>query len=133
MLTQKQLIRTTEYWQEKIQNDLYQELMTYMKANNINRSELAKEWNVSKGYVSQVMNGNFNFTTQKLIELALHMEIAPVMDFKPISELEGYNMIVKPQNITAMPMESKTKVVSIRNRFVKKGQIPYELKVALAC
>ncbi|MCL4483071.1 MAG: hypothetical protein M1445_10785 [Bacteroidetes bacterium] len=42
---------------------------------------------VSKGYISQVMKGEFNYTLKKLIELSLAVGKAPVISFKPISEI----------------------------------------------
>ena len=116
MLTQKELVRTPEYWQEKIQNDLYQEVMMYLNANKMNRADLAKEWNVSKGYVSQVMNGNFNFTMSKLIELALNMNLAPVLELQPMAAW-GYEMTIYSDHVEKIKLadEGSCKVVSIKN------------------
>jgi len=41
---------------------------------------------VTKGYVSQILNGNYNATLKKLIELSLAVESAPVFDFQNLNE-----------------------------------------------
>jgi transcriptional regulator with XRE-family HTH domain len=43
-----------------------------MKANNLNQGDVAKKLGVSNAYVSQILNGNFNFTLKKLIELGCY-------------------------------------------------------------
>lgn len=77
MLSKQELITTPEYWLESIQNELYRKTVSYMQSKNINQTELAKELGVSKGYISQILNGNFNFTISKLIELSLHIGTIP--------------------------------------------------------
>ena len=84
MLEQENLIRTPEYWLETIQNEIYCQVSTYLKDNNLTQSQLAIQLGVSKGYISQVMKGEFNYTLKKLIELSLAVGKAPVMVFKPL-------------------------------------------------
>ena len=86
MLSQEQLFQTNEYWLEIIQNEIFRELSAYMKAKNLNQTQLAKEFGVSKGYISQILNGNFNFSLSKLIELALKIKKVPEIHFKSIDE-----------------------------------------------
>ena len=50
------------------------------------RPQLAKEFGVSKGYISQILNGNFNFSLSKLIELVLKIKKVPEIHFKSIDE-----------------------------------------------
>lgn len=81
MLKTDQLVKTPEYWMETIQNELYRQVKKYMDEKDINQSELAKELNVTKGYISQVLNGNFNYTLRKLIDLSLAVGVAPDLQF----------------------------------------------------
>jgi transcriptional regulator with XRE-family HTH domain len=55
-----------------------------MDAEGLNQSQLAKRLGVSKGYVSQVLNGNFNHTVRKLIELSLAIGMVPVVVYETI-------------------------------------------------
>lgn len=81
MLQTQELVRTPEYWMETIQNELYRQVKYYMEEKGINQTELAKELNVTKGYVSQILNGNFNYTLNKLIDLSLAIGVAPDLQF----------------------------------------------------
>jgi transcriptional regulator with XRE-family HTH domain len=58
----------------------------YLRENNLTQSQFAEKLGVTKGYVSQILNGNYNATLKKLIELSLAVEIAPVFDFKNLNE-----------------------------------------------
>lgn len=79
-------MRTEEFWFETIQNDLYRMVSEYIKKEDINQTQFAEKLGVSKGYVSQILNGNFNATLKKLIELSLAVDKAPVFDFKNLKE-----------------------------------------------
>ena len=102
----KDLVKTHEYWVETIQNELYNELTTYMNKTGKSQNDIAKELGVSKSYVSQILNGNFNFTIKKLIDLSLYMGLLPNFSFsKPeiyLSETTSAKKyeIAKPQNNT---------------------------------
>lgn len=84
MLKKEKIIQTPEYWLESIQNELYNHVSAYMEKEGLNQSDLAKKLGVTKGYISQVLNGNFNFTLKKLIELSLSIGMIPNLQFKNI-------------------------------------------------
>lgn len=86
MLTKEQLVKTPEYWLETVQNELFRQVTAYMKEKKINQTQLAQELGVSKGYISQVLNGNFNFTLSKLIELSLAIGRVPNLKFEKIKK-----------------------------------------------
>ena len=86
MLRKEGLLKTEEYWFETMQNEIYRLVAEYMKNEGLNQSELAKKLGVSKGYISQIVNGNFNFSLRKLIELSLALNKAPLIGFKDIDE-----------------------------------------------
>lgn len=88
MISRKELYRTPEYWQERTQNDIFRAVHQYMEEKGHNQSTLATELGVSKGYISQILNGNFNFSLKKLIHLCLKLGIAPKLDLK--ESLEDY-------------------------------------------
>ena len=86
MIPQKELIKTQEYWMETIQNELYGQVKKYMDERGINQTQLAEILHVSKGYVSQVLNGNFNFTLGKLIDLSLVIGVVPDLEFRSFAD-----------------------------------------------
>lgn len=75
------------YWISKIQLDLYSQLEDYMKIHKFNRSQLAKKLNVTKGYITQVLNGDFNHRISKFVELSLAIEKVPQIHFVDLNEL----------------------------------------------
>jgi transcriptional regulator with XRE-family HTH domain len=87
MKTREELYKTQEYWFETLQNDIYRIVSEYLENEKINQSQLAEKLGVSRGYISQIMNGNFNFSLKKLIELSLAVGKAPVLEFKPIERI----------------------------------------------
>lgn len=105
MLKKEELIQTPEYWLESIQNELYKQVTAYIKREGINQSELAKRLGVSKGYISQILNGNFNYTLKKLIELSIAIEVIPNLRF--ISFKKGKTISKKTtRNAKIIPFDS---------------------------
>ncbi len=86
MITREELLKTEEYWFETLQNEIYRIVAAYLEKEGVNQTEFAKKLGVSKGYVSQIMNGNFNYTLKKLIELSLAVNRIPEFNFKDINE-----------------------------------------------
>ncbi|MBI5540313.1 MAG: helix-turn-helix transcriptional regulator [Bacteroidia bacterium] len=87
MLKREELLKTPEYWFETIQNEIFRQVSEYLESNEeMNQTKLAEKLGVTKGYVSQVMNGNFNYTLKKLIELSLAVNKAPVIAFQDLNE-----------------------------------------------
>ncbi|MET0636832.1 MAG: helix-turn-helix transcriptional regulator [Chitinophagaceae bacterium] len=80
-MTREELLKGKEYWINQIQNDLYSVMEEYMAKKKINRTQLAEELNVSKGYISQILKGDFDHKVSKLVELALSSGKMPVLNF----------------------------------------------------
>ena len=87
MLKRKELVERPEYWLETIQNEVFRQVAAYLKDNKLTQNQFAEQLGVSKGYVSQVMKGEFNYTLKKLIELSLAIGKAPLIDFKTLAEI----------------------------------------------
>lgn len=85
MLTRLELYKTHEYWIERIQNDIFRALHAFKEEEGLNNNTaLAEKLGVTKGYVSQIMNGNFNFSISKLVDLALAVGVTPNIDFEKL-------------------------------------------------
>ena len=73
------------------------------------QNQLAEQLGVTKGYVSQIMKGEFNYTLKKLIELSLAVGKAPVINFMPLAEIisteseKVYSLQTPPLNKVAEP------------------------------
>lgn len=71
------------YWTQLIQLALYENIHNFMESRGFNRAQLAQHLGVSKGYVSQVLNGDFDHRLSKLVELTLACGLVPRFDFVP--------------------------------------------------
>ena len=93
MKNRKDLIKSPDYWLEEIQDELYRQLKDYMDKNKLSQNDIAKKLKVSKSYISQILNGNFNFTLKKLIELSLLMGKVPDIKFLNFDDFPGQKNI----------------------------------------
>ena len=84
MKTYQELLHTDTYWITKIQNDLYNAVEDYLAKNNMSHTQFAEKLGVSKGYVTQLLNGKFNHRLSKLIEVSLAIGKAPMFEFKDL-------------------------------------------------
>jgi len=108
-MKREELINSKEYWTTKIQLDLFKAITQYMKKNKLNRTQLAEKLNVTKGYVSQILNGDFDHKLSKLVELSLACGVVPQLQF------EGMESYVKND---AMSIEKETKFSDIETFIV---------------
>lgn len=77
----KELMKDIGYWVAEIQLNLFDKVKEYMEKNRLNQTQLAERLGISKGYLSQVLNGNFDHRLSKLVELSLAIEKIPKIDF----------------------------------------------------
>ena len=82
-----ELLKNNAYWVTKIQIDLYNQLLDYMRYNNLNKTRLAEKLGFTKSYITQVLNGDFNHRISKLVELSLAIGKVPVIEYQ---DLESY-------------------------------------------
>lgn len=99
-MTHEELLNTPEYWTTKMQIELYNKVESYIKENGITRTELAKRLKVSKGYVTQVLNGDFDHRISKFVDLALFVGYYPKIVFEPIKKESDEEFIESIKNFT---------------------------------
>ncbi|MEX0595118.1 MAG: helix-turn-helix transcriptional regulator [Candidatus Paceibacterota bacterium] len=87
MFDRKELLQSKEYWLTRIQAKLYSLLEDYMVENKLNRTKLADKLGVSKGYISQILNGNFDHRLSKFIELSLAINKVPKINFEDFDQV----------------------------------------------
>jgi len=81
MLSKEELLKHSNYLLTSYQLEIYRELSNYMSTNNLSQTEVAEKLGVSSSYVSQILNGNFNFTLKKLIQLGIMIGKVPALEF----------------------------------------------------
>ncbi len=125
MFKADELANAPEYWLEKIQNGLYRELVDYLEKNEMSQVEFAQKLGVSKAYVSQIMNGRFNYTLIKLIELALAIEKVPDISFSNKDEYVASRKQIKLNQacrVTGKPGERVISIVGQRHLTADPGK-----------
>ncbi len=85
-LTIKERFESPYYWVGKIQLQLFRAINEYLEENDMTRKEFAEQLGVSKGYVSQILNGNFDHKLSKMIELMLAIGMVPSLEMVPVEE-----------------------------------------------
>lgn len=84
MISRNELLNSKEYWMVKFQQALYEEVAKYLAEHNLTQTEFAEKLGVSKGYVSQILHGDFDHKISKLIEISIAINKAPVIDFETL-------------------------------------------------
>lgn len=87
MFSREDLLKSPEYWFEEAQNELYRQVIEYKETKGINQSQLANELGVTKGYVSQILKGEFNYTLKTLIDISLAIGKVPQINYVPINHV----------------------------------------------
>ena len=109
-MTREEILRSPDYWFEEAQNELYRQVVEYMEREGLNQTQLAERLNVSKGYVSQLLRGEFNHSLRKLIDLSLSIGLVPIIDYRRLQneiskdrkEKSGFTLSLKEQNKKVM-------------------------------
>ena len=97
MKSRSELFKSRTYWIDRIQNDIFRALNDYKEKEGLSsNTELAEKLGFSKGYISQVMNGNFNFTSNFHLpssQLSILTKIKKLAhDLKEIKELKIFTL-----------------------------------------
>lgn len=123
MLNKKELYKTSEYWVDELQNEIYRQVTDYMKKYNLNQNELAEKWNISKGYVSQILKGNCNFSLKKLVAISLALEKAPVLQYISTDgyyEMEKISIYIEEHMNKPFTINSTSSTTSINHNTPSK-------------
>lgn len=103
MYTKERLVRGEGYWMEAIQQTIHEALLAYMDKHDLNQTELAKKLGFTRGYVSQLMNGNFNLSQKKIIQLLLKMDMVPDLRVRTVDEYVASSKGAKSGRATQKP------------------------------
>ncbi|MBP3343055.1 MAG: helix-turn-helix transcriptional regulator [Bacteroidales bacterium] len=114
MKTRKELLKSPGYWLARFQTELFRCVRNYLKSEKKTQTQFAEQLGVSKGYVSQVLNGDFDHKISSFIKLSLSAGYIPEIKLTPIEEyisrdekLAEYNY--KPVKITLVSMSNNIK------------------------
>lgn len=117
MISREELLNSKEYWLTELQVSLYNEVEQYLHANKMSKREFADKLGVSKGYISQILNGDFDHKLSKLIELSLAIGKAPMLNFQNLNKLiktdKFKDQIVK-KPLHAKSLKQKNNLLSLK-------------------
>ncbi len=102
-MERSELIKSREYWLTEIQLNLFNMIEDYRKKNSLNKRQLADKLGVTKGYISQILNGDFDHKISKLVDLSLAFDKVPLISYRNLDEMEAidsYSQIDKNWTIT---------------------------------
>ncbi len=121
-LTREELLQSPEFWIENIRTELFNMVQDYMDEHHMNRKQLAEKLGVSKGYISQVLNGESDHRLSKIVALATSLGKAPYFYLKDMDEVLQNDKKSKSVYIDFEALESKAnrcdtmdKVLPIKN------------------
>lgn len=81
VITREELVQSKEYWVTSIQVKLFAEVEAFMKSHRMNRTQFAEYLGCTKGYVTQLLSGEYDNKISKLVELSLAIGRVPKLDF----------------------------------------------------
>jgi len=122
-MNRKELIKSEEYWTAQIQLNLFELIENYRKKNNLSKTELAAHLGVTKSYVTQILNGDFDHKMSKLIGLALAFGKVPVLKF---IDVETY--IEQNDSIGAKGSSVNSNPPQLKKTFKKTGSVKRNTK-----
>lgn len=85
-MTREELIKSPAYWTAGLQMELYRQIAAFMEKHHMNKKQLAEYLGCSKGYVTQLLNGDFDHKLSKFVELSLAVGKIPELTFSDIEE-----------------------------------------------
>ncbi|WP_020569458.1 helix-turn-helix domain-containing protein [Neolewinella persica] len=83
MITQslEERMKQEYYWTGKIQMELFRQIRNYLSETGKSQNQFARELGVSKSYMSQVLNGDFDHKLSKFVSLALAIGKVPEVNY----------------------------------------------------
>lgn len=121
-MNRKEVLKSPEYWTAKTQIELYNQAKSFMKETGRNQTQLADYLGVSKGYISQLLNGDYEHRLSKFFELSLAFGVIPQINFIPVEKYISEDACSQQFKNVALP---STKLVEWNDGEI---QVNYSMK-----
>jgi len=109
MIDRAEILSTPEYWFQDAQLAFYEQVNDYLESEKTTKTELAKRLNVSKGRVSQILNGEYNYSLKKLIEICLSIGLVPQINYTNLVD------VIKQDSEKTTEIQSENKMSGFRS------------------
>lgn len=106
-MNRKEVLKSPEYWTAKTQIELYNQAKSFMEKSGRNQTQLAEYLGVSKGYVSQLLNGDYDHRLSKFFELSLAFGVIPQVEFIPVDNYIKEDACVQQFRDITLPNKDK--------------------------
>lgn len=109
-MTREELLKSPAYWTTGLQMELYRQITAFMESRHMNKTQLAEYLGCSKGYVTQLLNGDFDHKLSKFVELSLAINKIPEFSFSDVDEYilsdqKGYSIQASSADETEVSSE----------------------------
>ena len=123
-MSRERILKSPAYWIAKVQLALFNCAQSFMERNGMNRTQLAAHLGVSKGYVSQLLNGESDYK--------LSFGYVPSIEFRPVSEVVESDKI-SSCSVTFTPNSSKcvTTIPYIPSGMKKSNTVSFDTSMFL--
>lgn len=88
-MKREELLKSPNYWLAYIQTGLFNVINEYKIKHKLKDKDLAGKLGVSKGYISQILNGDFDHKISKLVQLSLLCNKIPKITYLDLDELRN--------------------------------------------
>ena len=80
-MKRSELLRSREYWIADIQLKVFNLIEQFRSKKGWTKSQIAEKLGVTKGYITQILNGDFDHKMSKLVDLAISFDKVPILHF----------------------------------------------------
>ncbi len=87
----KDLLSSITYHATGLRLKLFRKVDDYLTTHNISRKDFATQLGVTKGYISQVLNGEADVRISKLVQFSLAIGMVPVINWVPLDRYLAAN------------------------------------------
>lgn len=123
------LIKTEEYWTTHFQTLLYEAVDDYLKKTGKKKSAFADEIGVSKGYVSQVLNGDADHKISTFVRFVLASGLVPSLNLITVEEyLEKQKKTAESCEISVVNVDIPSSKEDFFNNISSRMKIPQPIK-----
>ena len=109
-MTREELLKSPSYWTAGLQMELYRQILAFMESHHMNKTQLAEYLGCTKGYVTQLLNGDFDHKLSKFVELSLAINKIPEISFSDVDEYilsDEKEYVAKTSNFEETEVSSK--------------------------
>ena len=85
-MRREELLKSPAYWTAGLQMELYRQISAFMENHQMNKTQLAQYLGCTKGYVTQLLSGDFDHKLSKFVELSLAINKIPEITFLDVDE-----------------------------------------------